>query len=665
MASIFRGILYYSAGQISVAQDSKKDPIYSFNNSNILNGNFNYSDSSKKSRKTVAIVRYNDMKDNYKPAIEVVEQKDALMKYGIRETEISAFGCTSKNQARRLGKWLITTENFETEIIEFDAGIEGNFLKPGDVISVYDQNRRSLAYAGRTLELTTGYAILDLPYNYANTYPITGANVNNSLVFNVLTPTYNFNFGTQLGDLYATGYSAISSGVSGLNSSFLRKSQLQYVTIDNPKNYLTSGSGIYSNNIRINFPTNVRIPEIAGVGTSAVGNVFTKTAATAAWDAQVYSTTAYNKNIFAEAKANQTTAAIMFGLNGDPTANASYDTLDYAWYFQGGGGLQIWESNAQIITNLGSYTTSTKLRINYDGEWITYLKDNVIMRATPVKNKNQYFYFDASFYNQNGAITANYGTFPLNDNLSLLPKNAIWSIDVSTTGYLEAGVNTQSKINNPLANKYPGYYLESYLNKPTLYRIISISETDSNIFKINGLQYNPNKYDDIDKMKISLPDSYSRSTPPSSPTLSLSTLYRAADNVTDPAAYLVGGAGSTPYSTNQGGINSIMYNVQPSASAKSSDYYKVYLKYLNTFTSTAPEESYLIDTLSSQNIKSTIDYSVGFIHPFITPTGIGNYYFRAYAVNKIGELSTPTDSTINFATQANVFSVISSGRNLY
>jgi hypothetical protein len=255
MASIFLGILYYSAGQIIVNQDSKKDPIYLFNNSNVINGDFSYSDASKKSRKTVALVRYNNKYDNFKPALEYIEDRESLLKYGIRETEIAAFGCTSKTQARRLGKWLLLTQNTETELIDFKVGFEGNFLRPGDVISIYDGNRKNAVYAGRTLELNTGYAILDTPYNLINTNAITGAV--SGLTFNVLTPTYNLNQGTQLGDSYITGFAGniTSDGVTGLNSSFFRRSQIQSVEISPSKNYLTSGSGIYSNNIRINFPS--------------------------------------------------------------------------------------------------------------------------------------------------------------------------------------------------------------------------------------------------------------------------------------------------------------------------------------------------------------------------------------------------------------------------
>ena len=671
MASIFLGIIYYSAGQIVLAQDSPKAPIYLFNNSNAINGEFNYSDASKKSKKTVATVRYNDKNDNYKPAIEYVEDINSILKYGIRETEIAAFGCTNKNQARRLGKWLLLTDNVETEIIEFDAGLEGNYIKPGDVISVYDQYRKNSSYAGRTLELTTGYAVLDLPFNFINTYAITGVNVNNSIKLNLLTPTYNFNFGTELGNFYATGFSIGSSGVTGLNNSFIRKSQLQSVDIYNPQNYLTSGSGIYSDNIRINFPSINSIPEnITPVNMSKVGNTFTKLAADG-WpptnDAQAYSSVGYSKNMFVEATSNFTNKYVMFGLDSNPTTDASYSNLEYAWYFVDGGTLRIFENGFQIGT-FGTYTTSTKLRINYDGEWITYLKDNVVVRATPATNKNQTLYFDSSFYSNGASINANYGTFALNDYLTTLPQNTVWSIDIDTSNYLAAGINTRSPINNPFNYTYPGYYLEPYLNKPKNYRIINITQKENNIFSISALEYNDRKYTDIDNAAI-LVNKPIKPNIGGVPNLYLTGIFR--NTTSDFNNGYLNGDGSLGghYITNQGGINSIMYNITPAPSDSTDNLYYVYLQPGTNFSSIsdAPSNA-LYNILSYQNLRtgmSQFDWANGFLPPFLTPTGFGNFYFKVFSVNSIGELSQPATGLYNLIAQASSTTVEASGRNIY
>jgi hypothetical protein len=255
MASIFNGLTYYSAGQIFVTQDAPKDPIYLFNNSNVVNGDFTYSDSSKRLRRSVALIRYNDSTNNFKPAIEYIEDRNSLQKYGIREAEVTAFGCTRPNQARRLGKWFLKSENLETETVEFKAGLEGHFLKPGDVISIFDQNRKNNIYAGRTLDLKTGSATLDLSSTYLNT--LTGAQGGNSIKLSFLTPSYTLERGTDIGNLYITGFDANSSGISGLNSTFFRNSQIQTVIIQNPNNYFSGNknSNGYSGFIDVILPT--------------------------------------------------------------------------------------------------------------------------------------------------------------------------------------------------------------------------------------------------------------------------------------------------------------------------------------------------------------------------------------------------------------------------
>ena len=149
MASIFRGIVYYNGGSLFAVQDSLKEPVFQFNNTSVENGEFKYSSTSAKVRHTVAIVRYNDRNNKFEPAVEYVEDIDAIRKYGIKEKEISAFGCTSKSQAQRLGRWILSTEANETETVSFTCGQEGAILRPGDVFSVSDSNRSMTRRGGR------------------------------------------------------------------------------------------------------------------------------------------------------------------------------------------------------------------------------------------------------------------------------------------------------------------------------------------------------------------------------------------------------------------------------------------------------------------------------------------------------------------------------------
>jgi len=154
MASIFRAMIYYSTGTVYAVQDSKKDSVFQFTNSDVENGDFTYSSTSAKVRHTVAIVRYNDKDNFYKPAVEYVDDIEGIRRYGIKEKEITAFGCTSRGQAIRMGKWILSTERLETETVSFATGSQGAMLRPGDVFTVSDSNRLMKRRGGRVLDFT-------------------------------------------------------------------------------------------------------------------------------------------------------------------------------------------------------------------------------------------------------------------------------------------------------------------------------------------------------------------------------------------------------------------------------------------------------------------------------------------------------------------------------
>ena len=193
MASVFRGMFYYSNGFIYAINDMPEDtPIYSFTNSNVSDGNFTYESTSLKDRNSVVYIRYIDKNNFYKPAVEYVENIEAVRKFGFKETELTAFGCTSRGQAQRLGRWLLASEYNETETVSFEAGPECVYLKPGDVIKVYDYNRKYKTVGGRLnninisgdTNVTTGILTLDrkLDFNFSG---------NQNYKLTILSPKYN------------------------------------------------------------------------------------------------------------------------------------------------------------------------------------------------------------------------------------------------------------------------------------------------------------------------------------------------------------------------------------------------------------------------------------------------------------------------------------------
>jgi hypothetical protein len=227
MASIFRGMSYYANGSIFAIADMPKDPYVLFTNSNVENGDFNYSSSSKKTRNTVAVVRYNDMNYFAKPTVEHIEDPDGIRKYGIRKLEITAFGCTSRGQAYRLGRWALASEQLETETVDFTAGLDSVYLRPGDVVKIQDSNRMINRLGGRVLGITTGIGgkhkfILDEEFNNISGYFTTNF-PGQTYKFEILTPTSRAT-GTNYSD-FITGYerSKIQSGLFQMNSSFVIK----------------------------------------------------------------------------------------------------------------------------------------------------------------------------------------------------------------------------------------------------------------------------------------------------------------------------------------------------------------------------------------------------------------------------------------------------------
>lgn len=152
LSSVFRGITYWSNGRSIPIQDKLKDPIFNYTNANVENGLFNYSDSAKNTRSTIANIKWNDPKNLFREKIEIVEDSEGILKYGYIEKNLNAFACTSQGQAHRVGQWLLLTERSLTETISFKIGIDGLVIRPGDIFNVYDNYRTSQKQGGRILE---------------------------------------------------------------------------------------------------------------------------------------------------------------------------------------------------------------------------------------------------------------------------------------------------------------------------------------------------------------------------------------------------------------------------------------------------------------------------------------------------------------------------------
>ena len=161
LSSVMRGMTFWGAGSLTLTQDRPTDSSYLFNLSNVTQEGFLYSGTSLKTRSTVVSVSYFDM-ENQELNFETVEDTTAKNKYGIIQKKVTGFGCTSRNQARRLGRFILFEEQNATETINFSTGIaEGVIVRPGQVIEVSDPVKAGLRRGGRIKSATTTTVTVD------------------------------------------------------------------------------------------------------------------------------------------------------------------------------------------------------------------------------------------------------------------------------------------------------------------------------------------------------------------------------------------------------------------------------------------------------------------------------------------------------------------------
>lgn len=154
VASNMLAQLYYSNGTIFLVQDRPQtSPVRIFGPADVENGLFDYTSADVRSRYNAVPVQWNDPDDEYRPAVELVQDNHLVAIEGYRPAQPQAlFGCTSRGQAIRWGRWFIYTNHYETEVVTFKTGIENADLKPGDYILINDPSRAEARLSGRILD---------------------------------------------------------------------------------------------------------------------------------------------------------------------------------------------------------------------------------------------------------------------------------------------------------------------------------------------------------------------------------------------------------------------------------------------------------------------------------------------------------------------------------
>lgn len=164
LAAAFRGMTYWAQSQVIATQDSPDSVEFIANNSNVKNGKFTYQGTSRAQRQTVVTVGWNDPTENFKQKFEYVQDLDGVKQWGVRQTSMILFGCTSRGQARRAGLWTLYTNKSETDAVVFIAGMDFAYVLPGMIGEISDRHKAGVRWGGRCLSGTTANVIvMDAP----------------------------------------------------------------------------------------------------------------------------------------------------------------------------------------------------------------------------------------------------------------------------------------------------------------------------------------------------------------------------------------------------------------------------------------------------------------------------------------------------------------------
>lgn len=161
ITSVFNGMAFWTGNAIGYMADMPTPVSMIYSPSNVIDGEFIYQGSSRKDRHSVVLVRYNDPDRNYEAQTEYIEDSELVERFGVRKAEIAAFGCTTRGQAYRVGKWLLYTEKYQSAVVTFKVGIDSALVLPGDVIQIVDPHRSGKRHGGRLVACTAKSATLD------------------------------------------------------------------------------------------------------------------------------------------------------------------------------------------------------------------------------------------------------------------------------------------------------------------------------------------------------------------------------------------------------------------------------------------------------------------------------------------------------------------------
>ncbi|HEK1956249.1 TPA: phage tail protein [Proteus mirabilis] len=167
LASVFRGMPLWDGQQLTCFQDRPSDPVWTYTNSNVIDGKFKYTSTAKSARHNAIEVSWVNPSNGWGEEREFIQDDDLIQRFGgVNVKKVTAFGCTSRGQAHRVGKWILQTEKLEKDSVTFSTGREGINCISGDIIEVADDSFAGVKVGGRVLSVNGSTIIIDAPIDW-------------------------------------------------------------------------------------------------------------------------------------------------------------------------------------------------------------------------------------------------------------------------------------------------------------------------------------------------------------------------------------------------------------------------------------------------------------------------------------------------------------------
>ncbi|MBJ8875270.1 host specificity protein J [Citrobacter koseri] len=151
IASMFRGIALWDGMRLSVMLDAPQDPIATITNANVVDGEFKRSSVKRSEKYNAVVVSWTDPDNGWEQVKEYVSDDEMIARGNYNETTLEAFGCTSRGQAWRAGKWLLETAKRESSRLSFQMARDAIHFTPGDIVEIMDNNYAGARLGGRIM----------------------------------------------------------------------------------------------------------------------------------------------------------------------------------------------------------------------------------------------------------------------------------------------------------------------------------------------------------------------------------------------------------------------------------------------------------------------------------------------------------------------------------